>query len=62
MEGEPKEHWKELCELAAKEQGPEKLEALVQEVIRILDEREMSLKKRYQEFDGKTSYPSNTRE
>ena len=62
MEDKPEEQWKELCDLASKEQDPERLDMLVQEVIRILDEREMSLKKRYQECDGKTSYPPDTPE
>ena len=31
--------WRELCELASKEQDPEKLRALIAELIKVLDER-----------------------
>jgi hypothetical protein len=33
------ETWMELCELAAREQDPEKLIALTSEIIRLLDEK-----------------------
>lgn len=39
------EEWLRLCALAAKEQDPEKLYALVQQINRLLEEREMKLKK-----------------
>jgi|HubBroStandDraft_6_1064221.scaffolds.fasta_scaffold32924_4 hypothetical protein len=39
-----KERWMELCELAAKEQDPVKLMALVAEINRILEAKEQRLK------------------
>ena len=44
MEGAAKERWLELCELAANEQDGEKLLALVQEINRLLEEKEQRLK------------------
>jgi hypothetical protein len=41
---ENKERWLELCELASKEQDPDKLMELTQEIIRLLDEKEARLK------------------
>jgi hypothetical protein len=46
MNGENKEQWMRLCELASKEQDPDKLMQLVQEITRLLEERERSLKTR----------------
>jgi hypothetical protein len=43
MEGETKERWFQLAQLAAVEQDPEKLIALTQEIIRLLDEKEQRL-------------------
>ncbi len=43
--GEKKEHWMELCAQAAVEQDPEKLHALVEEIERLLQEKEDRLKK-----------------
>ena len=40
MEGEIKERWFQLAQLAAVEQDPEKLIVLVQEINRLLDEKE----------------------
>ena len=34
------EPWMEVCELAAKEQDPEKLMELTNEIVRLLDERQ----------------------
>jgi hypothetical protein len=45
MEGEEKERWMELCAQAAVEQDPEKLHALVEEIDRLLQEKENLLKK-----------------
>jgi hypothetical protein len=42
MDGAPKQSWYELCELAAKEQDPQKLLELVQEINRLLDEKKPS--------------------
>jgi len=44
MVGDEKERWMELCELAAKEQDPAKLMALVTEINRILESKEQRLK------------------
>lgn len=44
MQGQTKEKWEELCALAAKEQDPVKLMALVQEINRILEQKEQRLK------------------
>jgi hypothetical protein len=46
MQGEKKEHWMSLCEKAAQEQDPEKLMLLVQEITRLLDEKQERLKNR----------------
>jgi hypothetical protein len=40
MQGEQKERWLELCELAAKEQDPGKLLRFVQEINHLLDEKQ----------------------
>jgi galactose-1-phosphate uridylyltransferase len=40
---EDPEHWKEVCELAAKEQDHQKLMKLTQEILRLLDEKEARL-------------------
>src|SRR2546427_654291 len=43
MQGKKRERWIELCELAAKEQDPVKLLSLVEEINRLLDERDQEL-------------------
>ncbi len=43
MQGQQKERWKELCELAAQEQNPERLMQLVAEINRLLEEKEQRL-------------------
>jgi hypothetical protein len=40
MQGEQKERWLELCELAAKEQDSAKLLKYIQEINRILEEKQ----------------------
>ena len=40
MSEQKKERWRELCELAAVEQDPQKLHELVREVIRVLEATE----------------------
>jgi hypothetical protein len=46
MNGEQgKEEWEKLCELAAVEQDPERLQLLTREICRLLEEREQILKK-----------------
>jgi hypothetical protein len=49
MKGETKEHWTQLCELAAAEKDPEKLLALVKEINRMLEEKENHLQQRLEE-------------
>jgi hypothetical protein len=44
MVGDEKERWMELCRLAAEEQDPAKLMALVAEINRILEAKEQHLK------------------
>jgi hypothetical protein len=43
---EQKERWMELCEQASKEQDPTKLMKLVEEINRLLEQREQKLKPR----------------
>ena len=43
MQGQQKERWKELCELAAQEQNPERLMELVAEIDRLLEQKEQRL-------------------
>jgi hypothetical protein len=40
MDENPKPSWYELCELAAKEENPEKLLRLVQEINRLLEKKD----------------------
>ena len=44
MEGQTKERWYQLCELAAKEQDANKLIVLVTEINHLLEEKEQRLK------------------
>jgi len=44
MQGKKKERWLELCKQASKEQDPEKLMKLVEEITRLLEERELQLR------------------
>jgi hypothetical protein len=46
MQDAVKKRWMELCELAANEQDSQKLLALVKEINRLLDEKELRLKVR----------------
>lgn len=43
MQGEQKERWMQLCALAAIEQEPAKLIALVKEINRLLEQKERRL-------------------
>ena len=45
MKGEAKRHWTKLCEQAANEQDSTKLMKLVEEITRLLDEKETRLRK-----------------
>jgi hypothetical protein len=44
QDSEHKQEWMRLCELASKEQDPEKLMELVREITRLLEQRETALK------------------
>jgi len=45
MNGEQgREEWEKLCEQAAMEQDPERLQVLTSEICRLLEEREQALK------------------
>jgi hypothetical protein len=46
MDQDKKDRWMQLCELASREQDPEKLLRLVVEINRLLDERDQSLQMR----------------
>ena len=43
MQGQQKERWEELCELAGQEQNPERLMELVVEIDRLLKQKEQRL-------------------
>ena len=43
MLGQNRERWMELCELASKEQDPEKLLKLVQQINQMLEEKQNRL-------------------
>ena len=45
MQGENRERWQTLCEEAAIEQDPERLLALIQEINRLLENKEQRLAK-----------------
>jgi hypothetical protein len=47
MKGKTKEHWMELCEQAAYEQDSDRLIELVQEIDRMLAEKEKRLKREH---------------
>jgi hypothetical protein len=54
---ENQERWKEVCELAAKEQDPKKLMELTREIIRLLDEKDARLKHQPQPTDPQKPQP-----
>ena len=45
MQGETKERWIQLCEQAAVEQDADKLMKLIQEITRMLDDKDERLKR-----------------
>jgi hypothetical protein len=49
MRGKTKEVWEQFCEQAAVEQDPEKLVQLAKEINRMLEEKEIRLKRREEE-------------
>ena len=46
MRGEKRERWEQLCKLAADEQDPDRLMKLIEEINRLLEEKEDRLKQR----------------
>ena len=50
MQGDHKERWQELCELAVKEQDPDRLAAIVEEIISILGTKESRLRGEHQKI------------
>jgi hypothetical protein len=49
MQGETRERWYELCAKAAEEQDPDKLLELVQQINRLLQEKESRLQRNRRE-------------
>jgi len=49
MFGKTKERWLELCELAANEQDSVKLKLLIEDILRLLQEKDNRLKGKPQE-------------
>jgi hypothetical protein len=43
MQGEKREHWEQLCRMAADEQDPERLMQLIKKINRLLEEKEKRL-------------------
>ncbi len=52
MQGKTKEQWFQLCQLAAVEQDPAKMLMLVQEIGRLLKEKEAWLKRTLKRKEG----------
>jgi len=55
VQGEVKEQWIRLCEMAAAEQDSEKLLEIVKEINRLLDVKEQRLSELRQPADGKNN-------
>jgi hypothetical protein len=58
MQGQQLERWRDLCELAAHEQGPERLIELVAEINRILEQKEQRLIAARKQQAGSSSGPT----
>jgi hypothetical protein len=54
MSEQKKELWRELCEQAAVEQDPQKLHALVREIIRVLEAKAQPFQKPRSNTDSTT--------
>jgi hypothetical protein len=52
VQGEKAEQWRALCEQAAIEQDPEKLMRLVEQINRLLEEKEQRLRDQHANSDG----------
>jgi hypothetical protein len=48
MQGEKRESWEKLCKLAADEQDPNRLIELIEEINRLLEEKEERIKRQQQ--------------
>jgi len=55
MQGKTGERWRELCELARVEQDPERLMALINEINRLLEEKQARLSGRHESSRTNTS-------
>ena len=55
MQGQTEEQWLELCELARVEQHPERLMALINEITRLLEEKQARLSGRHDSSGTNTS-------
>jgi len=51
MKGETRERWEKLCQLAADEQDPEELLRLVNEINKLLDEKEQRLRRQQEQSE-----------
>jgi hypothetical protein len=51
MKGENGERWRALCQQAQTEQDPDKFMALIQEITRLLEEKERRLRQREKSED-----------
>lgn len=60
MQGETGEHWRELCEQAAKEQDPTRLMDLVTEINRMLAEKEQRLRREHEQPTDQPAMPKET--
>lgn len=45
MQGQERERWEQLCKLAADERNPDRLMELIDEINRLLEEKEQRLKR-----------------
>jgi hypothetical protein len=52
VQGKKAEQWRALCEQAAIEQDPEKLMRLVEQINRLLEEKEQRLRDQHANSDG----------
>ena len=60
MKGQLKERWMNLCEQAAVEQDTQKLLVLIQEINRLLEEKEQRLHRQQESYRGNEPWSPNT--
>lgn len=58
MKGETGERWRKLCEMAAQEQDPQRLVELVDQIDRMLAEKDQRLRERHKQATDTASDPS----